>query len=197
MSPVKTASPVGESLWIATLCGIPESRLSKLIVKAWPAAASSFVVWNWTPWATTPRGVPPGAADAAPDGAVDVSADGAADAAPLAPGATDGAALGVGGGANVQPASEEDVQAAAVNARAASVATAGASRRRVMVGLDPREAGGSRSGAMLEAVGGRGERGPMRRAIGRAEVYRPTDPGVFSPVPDAPIGASSTSTSGL
>ncbi len=39
---------------------------------------------------------------------------------------------------------------------------------------------------MLEAVGGRGERGPMRRAIGQAEVYRPTDPGVFSPVPGCP-----------
>ena len=46
ISPTKTASPVGESLWMATLCGMPASWLSKLIVNVVFAGTVNSVTSN-------------------------------------------------------------------------------------------------------------------------------------------------------
>src|SRR5450759_500865 len=115
MAPCQTTVPVGESLWITTLWGIPASLLVNVIWKGTPAGAVRSVLSNAMPEAVSSRTVPVAPPDAAgeaaalPEGAALGAPLGAPLAAPL--GAADGAAeeaplaaaLGGGVGANVHP----------------------------------------------------------------------------------------------
>src|SRR5664279_1356746 len=95
IAPCQTIGPVGEPVWIATLCGIPASLLVNVIWNATPAGAVRSVLSKAMPEAVSSRTV----ADAAPEAAGD--APGAPDGAALAPGAAlpAGAALAAALGA--------------------------------------------------------------------------------------------------
>src|SRR5205814_421927 len=84
ISPFQTEAPVGESLWMSTLCGMLASLFWKWIVKARPAGASSDVPTNAMLAAVivTSAAAPPEPGDAPappppPDGAGEPGADAA------------------------------------------------------------------------------------------------------------------------
>src|SRR5665647_1106167 len=95
MAPCQTTAPVGESLWITTLWGIPASLLVNVIWKGTPAGAVRSVLSNAMPEAVSSRTVPVAPPDAAGEAAA--LPEGAALGAPL--GAPLGAADGVPEGA--------------------------------------------------------------------------------------------------
>src|SRR4051794_35820712 len=97
MLPLKTSAPLASL--IATLCGWPESLLSKWIVKAAPAGAETSFCSNWTPCAEIWTGVP--AAPPPPAGALAGAVEGPADAGAADPGAPDPDAAGWEGGGEV------------------------------------------------------------------------------------------------
>src|SRR5665811_1542609 len=132
ISPCQTTSPAGESLWIATLCGIPASLFVNLIWNGTPAGAVRSALSNAMPEAVSSRTVPVAPPDAAGEaaGLPEGAPLGAADGAPLAAalGAADGAplaaALGGGVGANVHPGCAPDEHATSTVARMLIRATA-------------------------------------------------------------------------
>src|SRR5450759_2774488 len=81
MAPCQTTAPVGESLWITTLWGIPASLLVNAIWKGTPAGAVRSVLSNAVPEAVSSRTVPVAPPDAAGEAAA--LPEGAALGAPL------------------------------------------------------------------------------------------------------------------
>src|SRR5665811_2289337 len=96
ISPCQTTSPAGESLWIATSCGIPASLFVNLIWNGTPAGAVRSALSNAMPEAVSSRTVPVAPPDAAGEAAG--LPEGAPLGAPLAAGAPLAPALGAADG---------------------------------------------------------------------------------------------------